>query len=121
MLLKMSSSSQLISQASISSSKDDNSISSQYSASNLMKNWLNNIKHSDVTFLIVENNQQVHAMTHILASVSAVFDSMFFGDIKMKKSQPIQIIDLTYDGFFNMLKYVLRIFFILTIQSYFRE
>ena len=75
-----------------------------YSLENRVKSFVDNGKFSDVCFRVGFEKEIIYAHKLLLAFGSEVFEKMFFGDLKMDTTNPIEIPDLTPVGFLNMLK-----------------
>lgn len=71
-----------------------------YNASSIFKDLAN--KKGDVNFLVGDEKKIVYAFKDVLSSVSPVFKSMFFGDVK--ENCVVEVLDLSYEGFSNMIK-----------------
>lgn len=77
---------------------------------NEFESLLSSSKLSDVKFLV--QGELINAHKLILSKSSPVFEKMFYGDLKMDTTKPIEITDMTTIGFKNVLKLVLLIQFL---------
>lgn len=78
-----------------------NETTESYNATSMFKNLANSM-NGDVTFLVGNEKKIVYALKAVLSSVSPVFESMFFGDLK--ESSHVEVPDISYEGFSNMIK-----------------
>lgn len=69
-----------------------------------IKELLMDEKLSDVSFLVGDQKTKICAHIFILTLTSPVFNKMFNGDLKMDKTRPIEIPDISVVGFKNMLQ-----------------
>lgn len=79
-----------------------NETTESYNATAMFKNLANSKNGGDVTFLVGNEKKIVYALKAVLSSVSPVFESMFFGDLK--ESSHVEVLDISFEGFSNMIK-----------------
>ena len=63
-----------------------------------------NGKYTDVEFVI--KDQKISAHKCVLAARSSVFDAMFQHEFDEKKSNSVEITDISYETFLNMINYI---------------